>query len=154
MGFVFTRGTGGREGNLELLGSEAAVMKMESTVTIEQTIDGAMIKVTTPQCDWIKQHPTSEDAIAEAVKLGLVTKRIASILANRGNRCLAFLGKFSKLTTRLFLKMDSRRSLKRRRFILNIERWAGGPDLTHNKSRCPIIADGLIIDKVGIRVMR
>jgi hypothetical protein len=129
-------------------------MKMESTVTIEQTIDGAMIKVTTPQCDWIKQHPTSEDAIAEAVKLGLVTKRIASILANRGNRCLAFLGKFSKLTTRLFLKMDSRRSLKRRRFILNIERWAGGPDLTHNKSRCPIIADGLIIDKVGIRVMR
>jgi len=41
-------------------------MKMETTATIEQTFDGAIVKVTTPQCDWIKQHPTSEDAIAEA----------------------------------------------------------------------------------------
>jgi hypothetical protein len=41
-------------------------MKKETTVTIEQTFDGAIIKVTTPQSDWIKQRPTSEDAIAEA----------------------------------------------------------------------------------------
>ena len=59
-------------------------MKMEITVTIEQTFDGAIVKVTTPQCDWIKQHPTSEDAIAEAVRLGLVTKRIADGFFNPG----------------------------------------------------------------------
>jgi hypothetical protein len=60
----------------------------ETTVTIEQTFDGAMIKVT-PQCDWIKQHPTSEDAIAEAVRLGLVIKWIASVLATEA---IAFWG--------------------------------------------------------------
>jgi hypothetical protein len=69
-------------------------MKMETPVTIELTFDSAIIKVTTRQYDWIKQHPTSEDAIAEAVRLGLVTKRIASVLANRGNR---FLGKVIKV---------------------------------------------------------
>ena len=84
----------GREAHREQLGSDAGVIKMEATVTIEQTFDGAIIKVTTQQCDWIKQHPTCEDAIAEAVRLGLVTKRIASALANRGNR---FLGEVIKV---------------------------------------------------------
>ena len=84
----------GREAHREQLGSDAGVIKMEATVTIEQTFDGAIIKVTTQQCDWIKQHPTCEDAIAEAGRLGLVTKRIASALANRGNR---FLGEVIKV---------------------------------------------------------
>ena len=87
-------------------------MKMETTVTIEQTFDGAMIKVTTPQCDWIKQHPTSEDAIAEAVRLGLVTRRIASVLANRGNRCLGDVIKvnYEALSKNGFRNMNTERA--------------------------------------------
>jgi hypothetical protein len=70
-----------------------------------------------PQCDWINQHPTSEDAIAEAVKLGLVTKRIGSVLANRGNR---FLGEILKVDHEALSKSGFQK--------LNTERAEGAMD--------------------------
>jgi hypothetical protein len=104
-------------------------MKMEITVTIEQTFDGAMIKVRTPQCDWIKQHSTSEDAIAEAAKLGLVTKRIASVLVNRGNR---FLGEILKIDDEALSKTDSRSSTPKAPRGPSIDVYVRHSDDLHN----------------------